>query len=314
MKLHPKLTYADPADPLAKKVLIRSVERLTGSRRLARIYDTVLQQEAEPHRLFSAALRELRVQVDYDGSQLQKASHAGPLVLIANHPYGVLDGLIICHFASLLRTDFKILIHKLLCTEPRVERYMLPIDFTESEVAVQTNIATKQRALETLRAGNAIVIFPGGGISTTVNGPFGRAVDLEWKLFVTKLIQMANATVLPIYFHGQNSRIFQLASQMSETLRLALIIHEVNRKVGHTVRVTIGDPIPYERLAGIRKRKELLHHLRESIYALSPEKIKHHPPARLPSERKRLRAEAAQEQLAGDDGPPWRRWFASGPY
>lgn len=289
MSARAKLTYASPADPLPKQVLIRSIERLTGRRRLERIYDTVLETEPDHQQLWQAALRQLRVHVDYDAKQLAKVTPSGPLILIANHPYGVLDGLIICHFASLLRPDFKILINKALCNEPRVAHYMLPIDFDETAEAAMTNIDSKQRALATLHAGNAVVIFPAGGIATTVRGPFGRAVDLEWKLFVTKLIQMTEATVLPIYFHGQNSRLFQLASHMSLTLRLALIIHEVNRKAGETIRVSIGDPIPYQNLASIRKRKELLSHLRESIYGLAQTKIVHDPPPRLPFDKKKER-------------------------
>lgn len=288
MKVLPKLTYASPDDPLPKQVLIRSVERLTGRRRLERIYDMVLEREPDQRQLWGAALRELRVQMDYDTGQLAKVPAEGPLILIANHPYGVLDGLIICHFASLLRPDFKILIHKSLNREPRVAQYMLPIDFSETEEATCTNIESKHRAMATLHAGNAIVIFPAGGIATTVHGPFGRAVDLEWKLFVAKLIQMTKATVIPIYFHGQNSRIFQLASHMSLTLRLALIIHEVNRKAGDTIRVSIGDPILYQALASIRKRKELLNYLRESIYALSQTKISHDPPPQLPFDKKKV--------------------------
>lgn len=288
MNTRAKLTYASPEDPFPKQIFIRSVERLTGCRRLERIYDTVLDREADHRRLWAAALGELRVQADYDTAQLAKAPTTGPVVLIANHPYGVLDGLIACHLASMIRTDFKILIHQALCREPRVDRYMLPIDFAETEEAALTNIDSKRRAMATLNEGNAIVIFPAGGIATTVHGPFGKAVDLEWKLFVTKLIQMTQATVIPIYFHGQNSRVFQLASHMSLTLRLALIIHEVNRKAGKSIRVSIGDPILYQDLAGIRKRKELLSYLRESIYALSQTKIAHHTPPRLPFDKKKV--------------------------
>ncbi|MCB0061046.1 MAG: lysophospholipid acyltransferase family protein [Caldilineaceae bacterium] len=288
MNVQDRLTYASPNDPLHKRVLIRSIETLTGQRELARVYDTVLNTVPadHDHAIWPTALQKLQIHPDYDQAQLAKVPQEGPLILIANHPYGVLDGLIICHLAAQLRRDFKILIHKALVMEPRVERYMLPVDFNETDEAVRVNIETKQRAMETLRNGGAIVIFPAGGISTTRNGPFGPAVDLEWKLFVTKLIQMTKATVLPIYFHGQNSRVFQLASQLSETLRLALIIHEVNRKRGETIHINIGDPIPYCALANIRKRRELLSHLREIIYSLSPNTIPHHIPARLPSERR----------------------------
>lgn len=286
MKVAPKLTYASPEDPLPKQLLIRSVERLTGRRRLERIYGAVLDNQADQRQLWGAAVRELGVQVDYDRNQLAKVPTEGPLILLANHPYGVLDGLIICHFAAMLRADFKILIHKALVREPRVAHHMLPIDFNETEEAVLTNIATKQQAMATLQAGNAVIIFPAGAISTAPHGLFGQAVDLEWKLFAAKLIQMTKATVLPIYFHGQNSRIFQLASHMSVTLRLALIIHEVNRKSGKTIQVSIGDPIPYQTLAGIRKRKELLYYLRNAIYDLAPTKIVHYPPPQLPFEKK----------------------------
>ncbi len=178
MKALPKLTYASPDDPLPKQMFIRSLERLTGRRRLERIYDTVLSTEAEHSKLWGAALREMRVRVDYAPEQIAKVPAEGPVILIANHPYGVLDGLIICHFASLIRPHFKILIHKALNREPRVEKYVLPIDFDASEEAALSNIETKRRAIETLRDDNAVVIFPAGGISTTVNGPFGRAVDL----------------------------------------------------------------------------------------------------------------------------------------
>lgn len=294
MSLQAKLTYASPDDPLAKRLFIRSVETLTGQRKLARIYDNLLAAQDQRH-FWSAALRELKVEANYDKAQLAKAPTTGPVILIANHPYGVLDGLIICHLAAQIRPDFKILINNALCREPRIERFMLPIDFSETEAATQLNIETKQRALATLQAGNAVIIFPAGGIATTVHGPFGHAVDLEWKLFVTKLIQMTQATVIPIYFHGQNSRIFQLASHLSLTLRLALIIHEVNRKRGDTINVSIGDPIPYQDLAPIRKRKELLGHLREVTYGLSQQQIAHHRPPSLPFDRKKDKKQAAQQ-------------------
>lgn len=288
LSVQERLTYASPDDPLHKRLFIRSIESLTGQRQLARVYDRVLNAvpQEENHGIWPATLCELKIQADYDYAQLHKVPKEGPVILIANHPYGVLDGLIICHLAAQIRRDFKILIHRSLCVEPRIENHMLPIDFSETPEAIRFNIATKQRAMKELANGNAIIIFPAGGISTTPNGPFGRAIDLEWKLFVTKLIQMTKATVLPIYFHGQNSRFFQFASHVSETLRLALIIHEINRKKGETIHVNIGDPIPYDELAGIRKRKELLQHLRNVIYDLAPTPVSHQRIPRLPSERR----------------------------
>lgn len=302
-----KLTYAAPDTPLHKKLLIRSIESLTGQRKLERVYNHILQSvpvDTDDHAIWPTALQQLQIHTAYDQQQLEKVPTSGPLVLIANHPFGVLDGLIICHLAAQLRSNFKILINKALCIEPRVAQYVLPVDFSETPKAIQTNIETKRQAVATLEEGGAIVIFPAGGISTTRRGPFGRAIDLEWKLFVAKLIQVTKATVLPIYFHGQNSPVFQLASQVSETLRLALIIHEVHRKRGKTIQIEIGDPIPYTELQGIRKRKALVQHLRNVIYAMAPETIAHEVPARLPSER---RAQRREQQMMNKQSPRHRR-------
>jgi putative hemolysin len=178
-----------------------------------------------------------------------------------------LDGLIVCHIAAITRQRFKILINNALCKEEQIAPYLLPIDFSETEEAVRVNINTKRQALDILRRRGAIIIFPAGGIATT-KGPLGKATDLEWKLFAAKLIQMTRATVVPIYFHGQNSRIFQIVSQFSLTLRLSLIIHEVKNKIGKTIRVTIGDPIPYQEIAAIKGRRNLTRYLREVIYRL----------------------------------------------
>jgi len=234
---------------------------------LERMYTNVIDGQDNEASFWEAALGQLQLDVAYDENQLAKVPRCRPVVFIANHPYGVLDGIIICHIAATTRHRFKILINRKLCREEQIASYFLPIDFSETEEAVRVNIETKRRAIALLRRRGALIIFPAGGISTS-KGPLGQVTDLEWKLFAAKLIRMTQATVVPIYFHGQNSRIFQLVSQFSLTLRLSLIIHEVNNKIGKTIRVSIGDPIPYEEIADIKGRKQLTHYLREVTYQL----------------------------------------------
>jgi putative hemolysin len=248
-------------------MMIKSIERLTGRRKLEKMYGNLLDRFEEEHNFWEAALSELQLNLNYDERQLAKIPRGHPVVFVANHPYGVLDGLIICYLATKSRRRFKILIHSALCQEERIEPYLLPIDFSSTEESIHTNINSKNEALKTLRQGGAVVIFPAGGISTAKR-PLGKATDLDWKLFAAKLVQMTQATVVPIYFHGQNSQLFQIVSQFSLTLRLSLIIHEVKNKIGKTIRVTIGDPIPYEQLAGIKGRRNLTNHLRQLTYEL----------------------------------------------
>ncbi|MEZ4711990.1 MAG: lysophospholipid acyltransferase family protein [Caldilineaceae bacterium] len=263
----PQLTYTTPGDPLLKSLLIRSVEQLGGVRKLEKRYAKVLDRYGQTGDFWQLALEELDIRLDYERNQLAKIPRIGPLIFIANHPFGLLDGLIMCHLATVARGDFRIMLHSALCREERIARFVLPINFDKTAEATQSNIQTKQRALDYLRGGGTMVIFPAGGISTST-GLIGPVTDLEWKLFFTKLIQMTEATVAPIYFHGHNSRLFQVISQFSETLRLSLIVHEVHNKIGHTLRVAVGDPIPYAQIAHIKKRRELIAYLRMTIYEL----------------------------------------------
>lgn len=263
----PQLTYTTPDDPLLKSLLIRSVEQLGGVRKLEKRYAKVLDRYGQSGDFWQLALEELEIQLDYDRQQLAKIPPTGPLIFIANHPFGLLDGLSMCHLATVARGDFRIMLHSALCREERIQRFVLPINFDKTAEATQSNIQTKQRALDYLRGGGTMVIFPAGGISTAT-GLIGPVTDLEWKLFFTKLIQMTEATVIPIYFHGHNSRLFQVISQFSETLRLSLIVREVHNKIGHTLQVAVGDPIPFAQIAHIKKRRDLIAYLRMTIYEL----------------------------------------------
>ena len=235
---------------------------------MEKMYEKVLVEVDRGKNFWQVALEHLRVTLEFETEQLSKVPQSGPVIFIANHPFGVLDGLSICYLASQVRPDFRIFIHSALCREERLRPYLLPVDFDETEEAVRTNIESKRQALEILQNGGTIIIFPAGGISMS-DGLVGEATDLEWKLFVTKLIQMSRATVVPIYFHGQNSWAFQWFSQISIALRASLVLHEVRNKMGDTIRISIGEPIPYTELAGIKKRKQLLQHLRTITYSLA---------------------------------------------
>lgn len=267
MKNKAEITYASPDDPLIKNIVIHAIERLSGKRRLQKLYNGLLSEHEGKPSFWGAALESLQITLAYDEAQLAKVPRTGPVVFIANHPFGVLDGIIICYLSTLAREDFQILINSSLCRAEHLTPYFLPIDFKGTETAVQTNINSKKRAIEILRDQGTIVIFPAGGIATS-ESPFGSATDLEWKPFAAKLIRGAKATVVPLYFHGQNSRIFQIASQLSSTLRLSLIMREVNNQIGNTVRVSIGDPIFYEEISAIKKKKALTRYLRQVTYEL----------------------------------------------
>lgn len=263
----PRLSYAGEADKLTKKALISAIEYATGRSKLEQIYARMINSHAGNRSFWEAALNALQVKLVYNRAPLAAVSATGPVILIANHPYGVLDGLAMCYLASRLRPNFRILLNASLCREERIAAHTLPIDFAVSVPATRTNIEYKRKAIEVLRGGGALVIFPAGAISTAIS-PFGQVTDMEWKLFTAKAIQSTQATVLPVFFHGHNGRLFQLVSQFSQTLRLSLIIYEVIKRIARPLHLRIGEPIPYSKLAAFNSRQNLLDHLRQVTYAL----------------------------------------------
>ncbi len=261
-------TYASPDDGLLKKAVIRSIENMTGRRRLYRLYRDYPQRVPATYSFWRAAIHQLQLKLRYDAAALQAVPATGPVVIVANHPFGVVDGIVISFLISQVRSDFKVLTNSLLYRAPEAQPFLLPIDFSETKAALKTNLKSRSEARGILSRGGCIVAFPGGTVSTAPRA-FGRAKDPDWKPFTARLIQDAKATVVPIYFAGQNSRLFQIASQFSQTLRLSLLFKEVINKMDREMPIEIGTPIPFDELAHLTNRHLLCAALRERTYQLA---------------------------------------------
>jgi len=260
-------SYATEDDPRLKRLLIRAVERMSGQPHLKRLYDEHRSNRPAGENFWMAAIRSLELEVVFNEDALQRLPSKGSLVIVANHPFGVLDGLIISYLTSKVREDFIVLTNSVLYQAEEIRSHLLPIDFAETKEALGTNLKSRAQAKAHLIKGGCLVIFPAGGASTAPKPWSRRAVDAEWKNFTLRLIVGAKTPVVPVYFAGQNSRLFQIASHISMTLRLSLFFKEVYDKIGSEIHVRIGDVIPYEKLEKI-DRKRLMEHLRGLTYAL----------------------------------------------
>lgn len=261
------LTYVSPQDPPLKQKVMTALEMATGRRMLTKRYRKLQAMELEGWQVWGTALELLEIDSKIEGTQIEDLPKEGALIFIANHPFGVVDGLIMGKIAAESRKEFSILANAVLGgQDPRIERNLLPVDFAETKEASMINISTRRTAIEKLAQGEAIVVFPGGGIATAPK-VFGKAEELEWKNFTAQMIQRSKATVVPIFFHGQNSPLFHLASKMGPTFRLGLALREVKRTIGKTVHLTIGEPIAFDTL-GKTKRQEMMSMLKEITLGL----------------------------------------------
>ena len=261
-------SYAEAGDPRLKRFIIRMIERMTGQPRLKSLYDERFSRRLPGESFWDLAIRLLDLHIATNEDALARVPKAGPLVFVANHPFGVLDGVIICHLVNRVRGDFRILTNAVLNRADEVKEFLLPVDFTETEAALQTNLKSRAAAKHHLLNGGCLIVFPAGGVSTTPKLWDKRAVDAEWKNLTARLISQGKASVVPVYFAGQNSRLFQLASHLSMTLRLSLLFKEVHDRIGGEIHLRLGDLVPYERLAGINDRQSVMDLLKNITYSL----------------------------------------------
>lgn len=260
-------SYATAEDPALKRLLIRAIEGMTGRPYLKRLYDDHRANPVAGENFWAAALQRLELTLNYNEQALAGMPKTGSLVIVANHPFGVLDGVIISYLISRVRSDFLVLTNAVLYQAEEIRQHLLPIDFAETKEALSTNLKTANAAKAHLIDGGCLVIFPAGGASTTPTPWSREAVDAEWKNFTSRLIIGTKCPVLPVFFAGQNSRLFQIASHISLTLRLSLFFKEVYDKIGSTIHLRIGETIPFKDMAGL-DRIQLMEFLRKKTYAL----------------------------------------------
>lgn len=268
-----RFTYSTEDQPLVQRAVIQAIEKMGGQRKLKKLYDEQQKDRRQGESFFDSCIRLLKIDVKFDPERLAATPAEGPLVFISNHPYGVLDGITLTWLAMKVRPDTKVLANSVLCQAPDARDNLLPVDFAASKEARATNVRSRIEAQKWLKEGHAIGIFPGGGVSTSEKPLKGPAIDLPWAPFTAKLIRASKATVVPIYFTGQNSRLFQMASHLSLTLRLSLVFRETARRMGSNLEVRVGKPIPFAEYEHLEDRVAFVEMLRQRTFALavSPE-------------------------------------------
>tara|TARA_Y100000816_G_C26080390_1_gene569344 strand:+ start:313 stop:1140 length:828 start_codon:yes stop_codon:yes gene_type:complete len=259
---------------LAQRLIIKLIENLTGKRKLEKIYKNYALKNNEPLNFWTDILNLLNITIVNKSKYCLHIPIKGSLMVIANHPFGIIDGLILCSLVSNKRKDFKIMTHETLKFLPQLEQFILPVDFSNNKKeTLKQNIDTARKAKDHLLNKGVLIIFPSGSVSTAKNLK-SEAEDDEWKNFPAKLIQQTKTDVMPIYFDGKNGILFHLfASKLnSQTLKYSTYIHETRKKIGKEIKIYAGSIIDYDSISHIKDRRELTNHLKKVTYNIKNEK------------------------------------------
>lgn len=238
-----RLSYAGTFKNPVKANAIRTIEWLTGKLTLLRL---IRQFEATGVPLgqpfFTKAVRTMGIDILTPGEQVARIPKEGPLVVVANHPHGLVDGLVMGELIGRVRTDYKILTRSLLTGIPEIEYHMVPVPFPHEDNARARGLEMRATCMQHLKDGGVVILFPAGKVATS-KGFFGPVIEPDWNPFTAKMVSRSNAAVLPIYFPGHNTRLYHVADKVSATFRQGLLLHEIYKALNRPQSPVIGNPI-----------------------------------------------------------------------
>lgn len=238
-----RVSYANTFTNPWKANLIRTMEWMTGKWRLVRLvrkFEAMGVPAGQP--FWTQALQVMGIDVTTPADQVANIPKTGPVIIVANHPHGLVDGMVLAKLIGDVREDYKILTRSILTGVSEIDPFMIPVPFPHEEDAQKKSIQMRKDAMAHLGAGGVLVLFPSGVVATSENW-FGPAIEAEWNPFTAKMIQKSNAQVVPIFFPGTNSRWYHIADKVSSTLRQGLLIYEVAHALNKPQKPVVGAPI-----------------------------------------------------------------------
>lgn len=239
-----RLSYANTFENPFQVKAIQTMELLTGKLRLLRLIRK-FEAMGVPHGqgFWKQALDVMGIELQTPQDQIANIPKEGPLIITANHPHGLVDGMVLAELVGRVRTDYKILTRSLLTGVAEIDQFMIPVPFAHEEDALKQNLEMRKQAMEHLKDGGVIILFPSGVVASS-DTMFGPAIERDWNPFTAKMVQRSGARVLPIYFPGSNSRWYQMANRISATVRQGLLLYEVVHALNKPQAPVVGEPIP----------------------------------------------------------------------
>jgi len=243
-----RLSYAGTFTNPLKVFAIRAIEWTTAKVKLLQMIRSFEKSGAPVGVTFwSKAVAHMGIRIDTPPEEIARIPKTGAVVVVANHPHGLVDGMIMGELVSRVRPDFRILTRSLLTGIPEIEEFMIPVPFPHEENSRELGLQMRDLTMTHLAEGGVVILFPAGKVACSETW-FGPAIEAEWNVFTHKMITKSGALILPIHFTGQNSRAYQIANKRAATLRQGLLLYEIRRALFKPQRPHVGMPISADEL------------------------------------------------------------------
>lgn len=251
-------------DSLRARMLGTVIDHVSGLNRLDEIYQGI-DERIDTDRFLAETLASLGFDYRVTAGTIDRIPRSGPAIVIANHPFGVVDGVAVAHLLRSIRPDCKLLVNEMLGRFVELDEIFIKVNVFGDAAK---NSAPLREALGWLREGGLLFVFPSGEVSS-VSLAERRVVDPPWSDAVARFIRRAKVPVVPIFIAGQNSPAFQLFGMIHPRVRTLLLPRELVNKRGVTAELHIGKPITPEQLAPFEDATKLANYLRARVYLLS---------------------------------------------
>jgi putative hemolysin len=254
--------------PLAKllKPLLFAV---IGISKMDKIYEGACQVKSDDNfaeKLFHKDV--MNIKLDFPDSELEKIPKEGPLVVVANHHYGAVDGIALLALLKRARPDVKLMANYILGGIPELREHFFLVDPFANKDSSAHSFGGIRDTLKWLKEGHVLGIFPAGEVAT-YNKKEKRIIDKEWGEAAGMIIRSGKCPVQSVFFDGQNSKIFQLLGKINPVLRTLWLPHECGRSCNHDIPLKIGEVISAEICKSYKTSKELIEFLKRETYALN---------------------------------------------
>lgn len=270
-----------------------------------RAYQRLLDLSYTPGTFFEHGLQTMDVTYEVTDEDRERIPTEGPLITVSNHPFGGIDGVALGHLLSQVRGDLRIMANHLLGRIEPIKPWLIEVDPFGGEGSVKSNLAPMRQALKWLRGGGCLELFPSGTVSH-LHARRRQVTDPAWVPNLAGLIKRSNATVLPVYFEGCNSHLFQILGLLHPRMRTLLLARELMRMRGRCLRIRVGNPILPARLAKFQSDETMMGFLRLKTYILQNREVQSKTSFRFNFRRRRaakveeIAAPTAQSLIEGD--------------